>query len=402
MPAKRGTRARRFTFTSFLVYFYNNMDVIFAEKTHSIRYVVVQGETSPTTGRLHFQGYIEFLKPKTFTSVKKMFGDNTLHVEVAKADAKLNKDYCTKTESSHPDYPPKELGVPAKSKQGTRTDLKPAINLIKAGASLTEVAETCPAEYIKFHRGFKALQLEVQKKSMNSYNSDMQVHVLWGEPGAGKNRWIYAKHGPENCFTPIWNGSKWWFDGYSDQKILVINEFYGQCRTSILQELLDKYVRRWESKGGSVQSAWTHVYVTSNCHPSSWYNGWESIPHTVEQSIVRRIDTITEMKRPKSARELSWDAIPSRNLEKTKQIKMSEMVCVGDTGGSLVLPATSVHLEECTESPTQMDGFPSNTELCTVSHPCTWAIVCPPLEPLDDGPQEICPTTPIQKEGVPV
>lgn len=341
MPSKT---CRRVCFTSYDMTMYKRIPFLLEAYPEKVRYVVVQGEACPETERHHLQGYIEFKKKMRYPAVKDLLGDEKMHLEPAKASAVKNREYCTKSESSLPEFPPLELGTAAKSKQGKRTDLEVPISKILEGQSLAEVSEQCPKAYVKFHRGLKALRLQQHRKKLNQFNAKMTVDVLWGQPGAGKNRFIYQKHGPENCFSPIWNGSKWWFDGYAGQKVLVIDEFYGQCRTSVLQQLLDKYTRLWEVKGDFELGTWDQIYITSNCHPSEWYNSWENIPEKVMQSIIRRISTVTYMERPPEAKKLSWDSIPEMNMEPTRQTTLPEILEPdqepGTSGGS-VLPATS-------------------------------------------------------------
>lgn len=122
------------------------------------------------------------------------------------------------------------------------------------------------------------------------------MHVIHGDTRSGKTRYIYTKHGCHNVFTVKVNSSgKLWFDGYNGQKVLLLNEFYGQLRAGALLDLLDNYRQTIEVKGSSTVSNWDTVYITSNCSPTHWYNYYENIPLKVEQAIFARIDSITEL-----------------------------------------------------------------------------------------------------------
>lgn len=60
-----------------------------------VRYVVVGRETAPTTGTLHWQGFIEFENPATFKQVQARIPN--AHIEPARGTNQQNRDYCTKS-----------------------------------------------------------------------------------------------------------------------------------------------------------------------------------------------------------------------------------------------------------------------------------------------------------------
>lgn len=66
-------------------------------KSHLIDYLVWGEEYTPSTGLLHFQGYVEFKKAYTISYTKSIFKDKTLHLEEARASRAQNKAYCLKS-----------------------------------------------------------------------------------------------------------------------------------------------------------------------------------------------------------------------------------------------------------------------------------------------------------------
>lgn len=342
-------KVRRWTFTSFQITLYETLKALFETSPH-IRYLVFQGEQCSTTKKDHIQGYIEFTKQMRRAGIKKLFRDKTIHLEAAHADANKNTQYCTKSKTSLEQFPPIELGDPAQKTQGTRTDLAAVAALIKRGASLEDILDTNPKEFIKYHNGIsKAIDLR-KSKTRGEYVPNLQVKVYYGDAGAGKTRKVYQLHKPAECYTPVWNGTKFWFNGYTGQKVLLINEFYGQCRTSVLQEMLDKYRIPVETKGGIVTSNWDTIYITSNCHPREWYRSWETIPNKVMQSIIRRIATIDHLTNP-DVEKLTWESIPTS--QEKKDVAAQSLI--------VVLPATS-------EPPTQSKKAPLRTPWTVSSH----------------------------------
>ena len=59
------------------------------------RYIVVGREQAPTTGTLHYQGFVEFQNPATFKQVQGRLPG--AHIEPAKGSNAQNKAYCTKS-----------------------------------------------------------------------------------------------------------------------------------------------------------------------------------------------------------------------------------------------------------------------------------------------------------------
>lgn len=60
---------------------------------------VFQVEETPTTGKLHLQGYISYKDALTRTAVCKIMKAPGIHIEPAQSDAQTNYKYCTKKET---------------------------------------------------------------------------------------------------------------------------------------------------------------------------------------------------------------------------------------------------------------------------------------------------------------
>lgn len=65
-------------------------------KDHLVDYGIFGEELAPSTGKMHYQGYLEFKKPYSFASVKRILNDKTAHVEMAVAHHSLCSKYCEK------------------------------------------------------------------------------------------------------------------------------------------------------------------------------------------------------------------------------------------------------------------------------------------------------------------
>lgn len=262
----------------------------------TVTYAVWQLEKSPTTGRLHVQGYVEFSKALTIAAIKKAIGDTTAHIEEAKGSSHQNKKYCSKSESRVEG--PFEFGKARE--QGKRSDLEAVYEDLKKDKPLHEVMDNNPVAYIKYSRGIQAARFLVQRgKAL--VRRDVIVTVLWGQTGTGKTRSVLDQEGDANVFilNKTHGASQIWWDGYDGQEVLLIDEFYGWIPYDALLRLLDIYNHSIPFKGGFTHALWKRVYITSNKHPREWYKkiatdmGAEG---KIPPALERRIHKIAEVK----------------------------------------------------------------------------------------------------------
>lgn len=85
------------------------------------RYTVYQLERCPDTGRIHAQGYSEFMRTMRMNLMKKLFQDQSIHLEPRQGTNVQARDYCMKEESRIEG--PFEHGVFEEKRQGKRVDL---------------------------------------------------------------------------------------------------------------------------------------------------------------------------------------------------------------------------------------------------------------------------------------
>lgn len=126
------------------------------------RYVIVNIEVAPTTGRVHWQGYMELMRTSRFAYIKAqvpLLEDAHFEVRMGTSDEAIA--YCSKLDSRHPDvnrfY---EVGQRSGG-QGHRSDLETLANFVKEGKSVREIAEEMPGMYIRYHGGIAAMMAAV-------------------------------------------------------------------------------------------------------------------------------------------------------------------------------------------------------------------------------------------------
>lgn len=119
--------------------------------------MVYQKEECPTTKKQHWQGYCEFSCQLRLGEVKKLFGDNSLHLEPRWGTQDQAISYCTKTDTRL--EKPVHFGSP--KRQGNRSDLDTIVDCI-------ESKMTCKEILIE-HRGHALRYISMIQKGLKAY-----------------------------------------------------------------------------------------------------------------------------------------------------------------------------------------------------------------------------------------
>lgn len=242
-----------------------------------IQYMIYQQEKCPTTGRLHYQGYLELTKSVKMTGVKKIFKDDTIHLEKRKGTQQQAIDYCKKLQSRV--GPISEYGTPAK--QGKRNDLisvKETIDeSIKKGSKMKQIKKKIVndhfSSYVKYARNLtEAIQI-LSEPEIPDFQPN-KVLVLWGASGKGKTR-AAREFMPNNKYEleePNGTGCVW-LDNYQWEDLLILDDFESWLTYKQLLKLTDGYKVNYQKKGvlGGIDKNWTKVIITSDKHPKDWF-----------------------------------------------------------------------------------------------------------------------------------
>ena len=205
------------------------------------------------------------------SALKKL--NNRIHWEARRGTQKQAIDYCKK------DGTFREIGVP--NKQGKRTDLDELAELaIDNEVNLYEVAMTMPATYARYHKGIERLRQLTYKPRTNR----PLVYWRWGKAGVGKTRYCIERH-PDHY---IKDGTMWW-DGYTQQEAIIIDDFDGKWPYRDLLRILDRYAYQGQVKGGYININSPYIYITCEFEPSTFWIGNEL------DQVMRRLESVTEV-----------------------------------------------------------------------------------------------------------
>lgn len=259
---------------------YNNydettLDGIFNRCEDICKFVVVGKEVCPTTGTKHLQGYCLFNERKRFTSVKEAIGGRA-HIEPAKGSPQQNYDYCTKSG----DY--ETRGTLPKGKYST---LYMVCEELKSGTPLRTIALNEPETFVRHHRGLQRFTEILGESTVRDWKTEVIVYI--GETGTGKSRKCAELCGS----TPTYYKprGKWW-DGYTGQPNVIIDDFYGWIKYDELLRITDRYPHRVPVKFGYQQFLAKTIYITSNKPMQEWYTFDIS-------ALERRVTSVTLFKK---------------------------------------------------------------------------------------------------------
>lgn len=226
-------------------------------------YMVYGHEICPTTGRPHLQGYHHYATNRTYPN-KKWRAVTDLEKNgrdfISSGTPDQNRRYCLGlTDGKTPNTNVWEYGeCPS---QGTRTDWAVARASLAQGRELVAVVEEQP-QLLPCIRSLERFQ----QLCLRPLNREVNVFVLVGPPGTGKSKFaydfddkVYSK--PEGT----------WFDGYTGQRTLLLDDYYGDLPYAQLLKVCDRYPLNVPVKGGFVYAQWTTVIITSNRQPEQWY-----------------------------------------------------------------------------------------------------------------------------------
>lgn len=235
-----------------------------------VQYSCYQRERCASTGRLHWQGYVEFTSACSQSECKAVLG-RQCHVELARGGLEANKAYCTKedTRVAGPFF----FGVELGEQRGRRTDLRVAAAAIRDGGSLVDLIGSDPDLFVKYHRGFDALCNRIVVPRDPDQPPD--VRVYHGLSGAGKTRSVHSEFRADQIYQK--NGSNKWWCGYTGQACILFDDFSGSLEippTELLR-ITDRYAHGVETKGGRVVLARSVIIFTTMVHWSLWYRASE-------------------------------------------------------------------------------------------------------------------------------
>lgn len=243
-----------------------------------VRYCSAQLERGEQELREHLQGYIELSKPQRLSWLKSNVS-TTAHFEPRRGTRDQARDYSRKDDTRVEG--PWEFGTWESGGSGARNDLQAVADRVKEGATLKEIAEEHPVQFIRYSRGIKELHSVLSTKVRNP-DTPHRCIVMLGPPGCGKTKLAHA----------LFPGAYWkppaalWFPNYNGEDCVIFDDLNsGWFTMDEYKRAVDRYQYMGQTKGGYVSLANDTTVITSNTLPHRWYkNKPDELP-----AITRRI-----------------------------------------------------------------------------------------------------------------
>jgi len=226
------------------------------------------------SGYLHWQVCIHFAEKRTLLYVKLLLGQR-VHAEPTRS--KAASDYVWKEETRIPNTQFELGNLPVQRNQSKDW------SLILAAARVGDFDAIPPDILVRCYGNLKRIRVD----SLQPEPFPKQVFCYWGTTGTGKSRLAWESAGmdafPKDPNTKFW-------DGYSGQSKIVIDEFRGAISISHILRWLDRYPVIVEVKGSSCVLCATEIYFTSNLDPRQWY---PELDDETLSALMRRFTQIT-------------------------------------------------------------------------------------------------------------
>lgn len=240
-------------------------------------YSLEQGEK----GTPHYQGYVAFKNKKRLKGCKTINGraswrvrrgthDQARHYCIKPVEGCACK-HCVKGKDGRLDGP-FEQGTPPAG-QGHRSDLDTMVEDVKLGLGPRDLCDKYSGQYARYHKHLAHIaELYAKPRS-----SPTKLIILWGPPETGKT--VKAAQLAEDqakdsvYWLPQPQDKTVWWDGYTGQQTVVIDEFAGWISPQAFSRIIDWSPLTLPKKGGFVNFVAKQVIVTSNQDPQTWWPG---------------------------------------------------------------------------------------------------------------------------------
>lgn len=261
-------------------------------KTVTATYGIVGRETCPTSGKQHYQGYIEYDEVTSLGALIKALPGT--HWEPRFGTAEQASEYCKKEGNWG------EFGTMSKPRQGKRNDVDQIRSMALSGIPMSEI--------VQHANSFQAIRMAEKIREYHDLKRNWKPYVSWfyGPTGTGKTRTAF-----EEADGNAWisSGSLRWWQGYDGHENVIIDDFRGDhCPLHVLLQILDRYPFNVEFKGGSKSLLARKIWITCPYSPEDVYRNHADDRQEDIRQLLRRIDVVREFKNTANHSDQAWQA----------------------------------------------------------------------------------------------
>lgn len=249
--------------------------------SYNFQFLILAEEVGPECGTPHLQGYAELDKQMRLSGIKKIPGLARAHIEPRRGTQEEAITYCKK-----PDTPEDKIHIKGEPKKdGVRKDLLQAKEEINQGKTVDELTIEDPMLYHMYGRTLNKLEEIAFRKKFRTWTTEGEWY--WGKTGVGKSHRAFEGYNPETHYVLNVNDNGWW-DGYTGQEIVIINEFRGQIPYGELLDLTDKWPKTVKQRNKApVPFLAKKIIITSCSPPENIYGNVFDDQERVDQLLRR-------------------------------------------------------------------------------------------------------------------
>lgn len=271
-------------------------------------YMIIGYEVAPKTGTKHLQVYLYNRNKVSKNTLKQALPH--AHIEDALGTPKQNITYCSKGGIFLELGKQPVEGKRGKPEQGKRTDLDRVKSIIDLGGTLHHVANL---EFNAFCRYYKSFQKYMEMQYVHR-TGPPKIIWIFGPTGCGKTRFATELCPDSFYMKPV---GKWW-DGYTQQKVLIIDDFDGSWPFRDFLKVLDRYPYIGQTKGGTLPINSPVTVITCDRSIEDVFSDKDD--HEVEQ-LVRRVREFGQyIKMFPDGSTVEWQGEPTEERELTRVV----------------------------------------------------------------------------------
>lgn len=238
------------------------------DQVGTVERMVCQLERAPKTGTPHIQGVVVFKNAVRWSSLREAL---PCYWAKRRGTQDQAEAYARKLETrASGDAGPFEFGDPIASGPGGRTDIVKMKHQLAKGVRVWELAKDDAFTSLVVRNNRGVMYLDSLYAEQREWWTKVQVY--WGPPDVGKTRRVrYETKGDYYMISTRDHTIKYW-DGYRDQKYVLIDDFNGELTQGQLLELINYTPFSVQVRGASVPFLAEKIFITSNYHPREWWN----------------------------------------------------------------------------------------------------------------------------------
>ncbi len=240
---------------------------------HNIEFLIYQEEKGATTGTIHFQGYVEFIKKVRPVGKKSRAKKEWEHAGWYRADDPRGSiKYASKLETRLAGGQHGKAGRARKNREDTVMDV---IEHFKTEKDVAIVAKAHPL--VAFHHYNKLVRFGMDGLE----RTECHVMLLVGPTRVGKSRFSakFAKENGSFYVVPskTRHNDRWDWQKYIGQKTIIINEWDDSWINPLDFKLFfDETPFQVEKKGHCLDMVSDYIMLTTNKDPKDWYRKWRA------------------------------------------------------------------------------------------------------------------------------